>query len=62
MLLLDELIVGDVGGEERFGLSRIGILSNLCECGSELVLAVLARDITAVAWDLCSMIIYRHDG
>lgn len=59
VLFLDELIVGDVRGQEGLWLGGVGIFCDLGECGSELILAVLAGNVPTVSRDLSS-IIYRH--
>ncbi len=60
VLLLDELVVMDISGEECLLLSGVTALGDLSEGASELVLRVLAGDVSAVAWDLCSVIDLTH--
>lgn len=51
----------DVGGEEGILLRVIGVLGDVPEGAAELVLAVFARDVTAVARDLGSRVGLTHD-
>jgi len=60
VLLLDELVVMDVGGEEGRGLRWIGVFGEVSECASELILAVFSRNVSTVARDLCPRIALTH--
>ncbi len=60
VLLLDEGIVGDVGGEEGLGLGRVAVLRDLPESASEFVFAVLARNVSAISRHLSPRVIHVH--
>jgi hypothetical protein len=60
VLLFDELICLDIGGEECILLCEIASLCDLTEGASEFVLTVLAGNIAAVARHLCSVIYLTH--
>ena len=60
VLLLDEGIVVDVGGQKGLLLRGIAALSDLPESAAELVLAVLARDVAAVSRHLRALVNLTH--
>jgi len=60
ILLLYEGIVRNVSGEEGRVLGGVGVLGDVAEGAAELVLAVFARDVSAVPGDLRSWIRLTH--
>lgn len=58
VLLLNERIILDVGGQECILLGSVASLGYLSEGASEFVLAILAWNVAAVAWNLGSRV--RH--
>lgn len=60
VLLLDEGIVVDVGGQEGLLLRGVAALGDLSEGAAELVLAVLAGNVAAVSGHLCALVHLTH--
>ena len=56
VLFLNELVIGDVGGEEGVLIGLVGTFGDVTETGTELVLCVFSRDEAAVARDLCAWV------
>jgi hypothetical protein len=56
VLLLDELIVGNVSGQEGVFVGSVCALCDMAETGSELVFCVFAWNESAVTWDLSAWV------
>ena len=61
VLLLNEGVVLDVGGEKGIGLGDVAIFSDLSKGISEFIFTIFARNVSAIAWYLCSGIVLTHD-
>jgi hypothetical protein len=60
VLLLNELVVPDVGGQEGGLLSGVAVLGEVTECASKLVFAVFPRYVPTVPWNLRPRISLAH--
>lgn len=57
ILLLNELIVGNIGSKESISVSLISALGDMSKTGTKFILRILSRNISAVAGYLCTGII-----
>ena len=56
MLFFDELIVGNVCGQEGVFIGSVGAFGDMTKTGSKLVLCVFAWNESTVSRDLCSWV------
>lgn len=62
VLLLDELIIIEVGGEEWLLLGRVTAFCDLSEGGSEFIFAIFSGNISAIPWNLGSAVNLAHQN